>query len=303
MKKTDWLKIKKIGFVIKHHQHEAQELASQIAMLLMDRGFQLYFCDECSPFVKKLSATLKTKFNVVKKVDLPKNCDLIIVLGGDGTFLSVARLMKNETKPVLGVNMGTLGFLTETRRDEVFDILNRILHRGEGTLSERLMLQVSVRRKKKTIFEGLAVNDAVVSKGAIARIVSIRVDIDGTFASMVRADGLIISTPTGSTAYSVAAGGPIVSPKMDCMILTPICGHGLTQRAVVIPHTSDVCVKMDHMPGHVYLTVDGQEAIDLKDGDEIHVQQFVKHKLKVVTSPSRNFFMLLREKLNFGGKL
>ncbi len=302
MKTNHWSKVKNIGFVVKHRHPEAHELAIQVAMLLMDRGYRLFFCDESKSLCRKLSGSKGKCTEVVSKEDLPRLVDLIVVLGGDGTYLSVARLMKTRSVPVLGVNLGTLGFLTEVRKEEVFDVLNGILHRGEVKISERTLLRVVVKRNKKTVFDALAVNDAVVSKGAIARIINLHVEIDGVWANTVRADGLIVSTPTGSTAYSLAAGGPLVHPGLECMILAPICPHGLSQRPMVIPDRKAITVRLDNMPGHVYLTVDGQEGLDLKDGDSIEVTRFTKHKLQIVTSPERDYFSLLREKLNFGGK-
>jgi NAD+ kinase len=182
------------------------------------------------------------------------------------------------------------------------DVLNKILSSGKFGVSERVMLEVSVIRKGKTVFNDLVVNDAVVSKGAIARIIGVKIDVNGEWANTVRADGMIISTPTGSTAYSLAAGGPIVMPHLGCMLLTPICPHGLTQRTLVLPDDVNVELTLEHMPGHVFLTIDGQNGLDLKDGDLIRVSRFKKHKLKIVKAPSRDYFSLLREKLNFGGK-
>jgi NAD+ kinase len=182
------------------------------------------------------------------------------------------------------------------------DVLNRILTTGKYALSERMMLEVSVQRKGKVVFKDLVVNDAVVSKGAIARIIGVKIDVNGEWANTVRADGMIISTPTGSTAYSLAAGGPIVMPSLGCMLLTPICAHGLTQRTLVLPDSVTVEMTLEHMPGHVYLTIDGQNGLDLKDGDLIRISKFKKHKLKIVRAPIRDYFSLLREKLNFGGK-
>jgi NAD+ kinase len=242
------------------------------------------------------------KIKVVKKSHLASRVDFILVFGGDGTYLSAARLMKEKSIPILGVNMGTLGFLTEVRKEEIFDSLNEILKGGKVSISERTMLEVSVVRNKKVILKDLVVNDAVVSKGAIARIIGVKIQVDGEWANTVRADGLIVSTPTGSTAYSLAAGGPIVMPTLGCMILTPICPHSLTQRPLIIPDTVSVELTLDHMPGHVFLTLDGQDGLDLLADDSIRISSFKKHKLKVVKAPQRDYFMLLREKLNFGGK-
>lgn len=289
---------KKIGLVIKHHHAEASALALDIAHLLMNRGYEVFLPDESA----KIPTATDKKIKICKKEDLPKKTDFIIVLGGDGTYLSAARLMKEKSIPILGVNMGTLGFLTEVKKEEIFDTLNRIFTRGELKISERTMLEVNVLRNSKSVLKGLVVNDAVVSKGAIARIIGIKINVDRAWANTIRADGVIISTPTGSTAYSLAAGGPIVAPNLSCMLITPICPHGLTQRPLILSDKGLVEITVDHMPGHVYLTLDGQIGIDLKVGDLIQISRFEKHKLKIVSSPNRDYFTLLREKLRFGDK-
>ena len=210
--------------------------------------------------------------------------------------------MKDVSLPILGVNMGTLGFLTEVRKEEMFAVIQQILKDGEFSISERVLLEVRVKRAGKVILKDLVVNDAVVSKGAIARIIGVKIEVNDEWANTVRADGMIISTPTGSTAYSLAAGGPIVMPHLSCMVLTPICAHGLTQRPLVLPDDVIVKLTLEHTPGHVFLTLDGQDGLDLADGDVIEISRFKKHTIKLVTAPNRNYFSLLREKLNFGGK-
>ncbi len=294
------MSVSKIGIIIKHENKEAAALSLDIAELLKGRGYQIFFCDESASAIRQVN--VKTKFKIVKKSALVSKVDLIIVFGGDGTYLSAARLMKEKSIPVLGVNMGTLGFLTEVRKEEVYDAINIILSQKKIEYSERVMLEVSVIRKGKAILKDVVVNDAVVSKGAIARIIGIKINIDGNYANTVRADGMIVSTPTGSTAYSLAAGGPIVMPSLACMMITPICPHGLTQRPLVVPDSVKVEMTVEHMPGHVFITLDGQELVDLKQGDVIQITRFKKHKLKVVKAPHRDYFSILREKLNFGGK-
>ena len=295
-------KIQRFGIIIKHHHPEAAALAIDLSHMLVNRGYSVFFCDESAKVLKSLSGSEKRRVSVIKKTDLPDRVDFIIVLGGDGTYLSAARLMKKKSLPILGINMGTLGFLTEVRKDEMHEVLGKILSSGKFGVSERVMLEVSVIRKGKCVFNDLVVNDAVVSKGAIARIIGVKIDVNGEWANTVRADGMIISTPTGSTAYSLAAGGPIVMPDLGCMVLTPICPHGLTQRPLLLNDSVNVELTLEHTPGHVYLTIDGQNGLDLKDGDLIRVSRFRKHKLKIVKAPSRDYFSLLREKLNFGGK-
>jgi NAD+ kinase len=251
-------------------------------------------------FIKGAVTKTGPRIKTIAESQFAKKVDFVIVLGGDGTFLSAARLMTDVSKPILGVNMGTLGFLTEVRREEIYDAINRILTEGQVRISERVLLQVQLVRQGKTVMKGVVLNDAVISKGAIARIIGIKIDVNGEWANTVRADGIIVATPTGSTAYSLAAGGPIVMPTLDCVMLTPICPHGLTQRPMLLPDTVKVDLTLSHMPGHVYLTLDGQDGIDLKDGDRITITRFKKHKIKIVKAPNRDYFMLLREKLSFG---
>lgn len=296
------IQVKRLGIIIKHHHTEAASLSLELADLLVHRGYQVFFCDESARVLRGLGTERLRKLRVVKKSALAKKVDFIVVLGGDGTYLSAARLMKDVSIPILGINMGTLGFLTEVRKEELHDVIQRILNTGNVTISERVMLEVRVIRKGKIVLQDLVVNDAVVSKGAIARIIGVRINVNGEWANTVRADGMIISTPTGSTAYSLAAGGPIVMPQLGCMLVTPICPHGLTQRTLVLPDDVEVDLTLEPMPGHVFLTLDGQNGIDLKDGDLIRISRFKKHKLKIVTAPNRDYFSVLREKLNFGGK-
>jgi NAD+ kinase len=290
--------IKRVGLVIKQNQPEATALALDIAHLLLNQKYEVFFIK--GALDPNLIPKRDSKIKHIAKDDFAKKVDFVIVLGGDGTYLSAARLMQEVSKPILGVNMGTLGFLTEVRREEIYDALNKILTEGKVRVSERVMLQVQLKRKGKKIIDSIVVNDAVISKGAIARIIGVKIDVNGEWANTVRADGLIVSTPTGSTAYSLAAGGPIVMPTLDCMMLTPICPHGLTQRPLLLPDHVRVELTLSHKPGHVYLTLDGQDGIDLKDGDVITISRFNKHKLKIVKAPNRDYFMLLREKLNFG---
>ncbi len=288
--------LKSVGFVIKTNQPEAQSLAQDLVGVLHARNIKVVFNHQDKALAKNLPGV-----SVVHKDKLPEHCDLIIVLGGDGTYLSAARLMKKKSIPILGVNMGTLGFLTEIRKEEVFDAVHAIFVKGELKISERALLGVRLERAGKVLLDSFVVNDAVISKGAIARIIGVKISVDGRFANTIRADGIIVSTPTGSTAYSLAAGGPIVMPTLNALQITPICPHGLNQRPVMLPDTAKVELTLNHMPGHVYLTLDGQEGVDLKEGDRITVSRAQGKVLKIVNSPHRDYFLLLREKLSFGG--
>ncbi|MBU6375767.1 MAG: NAD(+)/NADH kinase [Bdellovibrionales bacterium] len=298
----------RIGFVVKHHHQQAADLALRLAEFVLSQGKeakvrQVYFADESRPMVARLLKTPgipKAKVKVVPKARLVDHCDLIVVLGGDGTFLSIARLMKNRSVPVLGVNMGQLGFLTEIKKSEAVYTLGAILEGEKPEISTRSLLEVTVKRKGKVVFQGPVVNDAVISKGAIARIIGIQVCINGKDVTRIRADGVIVSTPTGSTAYSLAAGGPILEPSLPALVITAICPHSLTQRPLVISDDATVEMCLQHRPGHVLLTLDGQDVVDLKEGDLVSIRKYKKHDLKIVSSPDRDYFGLLREKLKFG---
>ena len=294
------IKLQSIGIIIKYHHYDAAKLALELGVVLLNQGYEVFFCDESTEILRGSSVKETKKIKIVKKADLPKKVNLVIVLGGDGTYLSAARLMKEVSIPILGINMGTLGFLTEVRKEETYDAIQKILENKSIQISERLMLEVSMIRKGKVILKDMVVNDAVITKGAIARIIGMKIAVDDQWANTVRADGLIVSTPTGSTAYSLAAGGPIVMPHLSCMLLTPICPHGLTQRTLILPDDVTVELELNHVPGHAYLTLDGQDGIDLRNGDIIRISRFKKHKLKVVQAPNRDYFSILREKLNFG---
>lgn len=301
--------LKRIGFVVKHRHPEAAALALDLAQFVIHQGRQVVFATESQHIaddVRRLGGSKKGKtaqgksLEVVEKEDITSAADLIVVLGGDGTYLSVARLMKTRSIPVLGVNMGQLGFLTEIKTSEAFDTLSEILAGKPTSVSERSLLEVTLKRKNKVIYQGPVVNDAVISKGAIARIIGMQISIGGKLVNNVRADGIILSTPTGSTAYSLAAGGPILEPSMPSVVLTPICPHALTQRPLVVPDSMEIQVCLKDRPGHVLLTLDGQDAIDMKEADIVTVRRFKKHSLKLISSPTRDYFGVLREKLKFG---
>jgi NAD+ kinase len=301
--KTKLPKLRRIGFVVKHRHPEANALALELAKLALKRGIQPVFADESealhAAFVEA-NGQLAKKVKTIPKPELPNQTDLIVVLGGDGTFLSIARMMRSRSVPVMGVNMGQLGFLTEIKRDEAIEAFKKILQGKPVLISERALLEVTLTRRNKVIFQGPVVNDAVISKGAIARIIGMEIIIGGRASHSVRADGIILSTPTGSTAYSLAAGGPIVEPSLDSLILTPICAHSLTQRPLVISDSIPIQIRLKDRPGHVLLTLDGQDAVDMKEGDLITIRRFKKHSLKLISSASRDYFTLLREKLKFG---
>ncbi len=224
-------------------------------------------------------------------------CDLIVVLGGDGTLLSVARSLGNGT-PILGVNMGNLGFLTELNRTELYPALVRALA-GKYTIEERALLAVELQRTDGPPLAYRALNDAVVAKTALSRIIELSLTVDGELVSRFRADGLIVSTPTGSTAYNLSAGGPILQPRLPVMVLTPICPHSLSLRPIVVPDASRVEITLETQREEVYLTLDGQEGTTIGYGETASVTRDGR-SVRLMRLSGRTYFDGLRGKLHWG---
>jgi NAD+ kinase len=235
--------------------------------------------------------------------ELPKHVDLIVVLGGDGTLLSVANRIAQTGRdiPILGVNFGSLGFLTEIRIDELYPSLEAAVE-GRARYDERLMLSAIATRRGKSDECRVVLNDVVFTKGALSRMIELSVSVSGRFVTRVKADGLIIASATGSTAYNLAAGGPIVHPAVDALLITPIAPHTLSNRPVVIPGNAEVEVHSETPPGasdEVFVTYDGQYGYPVHPGDVIRVMKADK-PLRIVTAPTRGYFEVLREKLKWG---
>ncbi len=227
--------------------------------------------------------------------------DLIVAFGGDGTLLSVARSTGTRRVPILGVNLGSLGFLTEINRDEMEECLDRVVG-GELSIETRMRLEVRVERAGSQIAHYLALNDVVITKTALSRMIDLVAYADGLKVTTYHADGLIISTPTGSTAYSLSAGGPLLMPGLEAIALTPICPHSLTQRPVVLPQQTAIEVEVRlTRGGQATLTVDGQEGIELHDGDRVLTQRS-EHPIDIVASPFRSRFEIMHEKLRWGAR-
>ncbi len=222
---------------------------------------------------------------------------LVIVLGGDGTFLGAARLIKNGNVPILGVNLGGLGFLTAFGLNELYPVLEKILS-GAFETEQRMMLTSTIIRKDKILAEYSVLNDVVITKVAIARIIDLETSINEHYLTTFKADGLIISTPTGSTAYSMAAGGPIVFPSLQAIILTPICSHTLTNRPILVPDSAEITVTIKSRKEGIFLTFDGQLGQRLKAGDLVKIKK--DHFLNMIKSPFKDYFEVLRTKLRWG---
>lgn len=279
-------KIEQVGFVIKAHSPEVKNILGDLIAYFDDKDIACVLEEVAA---KKLGLQ-----NGVKREDIPKNVDLLLVLGGDGTLLSIAHVAAQKNVPVVGINLGALGFLTEVPLDEMFLTLDSYLEGNDKIVSRRQMLQA--KTKENSYY---SLNDVVINKGALARMIRCTIWIDGREIAITRADGLIISTPTGSTAYSLSAGGPIIQPYIPAIILTPICPHTLSFRPMVISSESEVKVQLLTGGEEVYLTIDGQRGELMKKEDTVTVCQS-ELKLQLVSSPRRNYFDLLKEKLRWG---
>jgi len=224
--------------------------------------------------------------------------DLVVVLGGDGTLLSVARNLA-DSMPILGVNMGNLGFLTEVPRAELYPSVMNFLA-GDYKVEERALLEVSLKRAGGEEIQYRVLNDAVINKSALARIIQLAVTVDDYCVATYRSDGLIISTPTGSTAYNLAAGGPILHPLLPVVVLTPICPHTLTLRPIVVPYSATVDIRLETSHEEVYLTLDGQEGTQIGQGDTVSLRRS-DDVVRLVKTSDRTFYDNLRDKLRWGG--
>ncbi|HEU5192714.1 MAG TPA: NAD(+)/NADH kinase [Methylomirabilota bacterium] len=283
--------MKRIGIVAKTDREEARTALPRILEWCAER--------QLSPVLEKETAGLVPTASApaAAKPELPAQVDVLLVLGGDGTLLSMARLVGDLNVPILGVNLGGLGFLTALTVDELFPALEAML-RGELLVEERMMLAARVTRQGERLSEYVALNDVVITKSAMSRIINLDVSVQGQFATAYRADGLIVSTPTGSTAYCLSAGGPIVFPTMDAIVLTPICSHTLTNRPIVLPggQPIDVTLQSDQ---DVMLTMDGQVGFHLKRGDRVEIRQAAA-RIRLLRVPQKHFFSVLRTKLKWG---
>jgi NAD+ kinase len=229
---------------------------------------------------------------------IPPESDMVLVLGGDGTLLSVARLVEGHDLPILGVNLGSLGFLTELALEELYPALRNVLE-GDYRVEERVRLEVQLNRQGEVVGEYRVFNDVVINKGALARIFDLDAFVNGERLTTYKADGLIVSTPTGSTAYSMAAGGPIVEPTLNVILISPICPHTLTNRPLVVSGDSliELCLLSDS--GKVFLTLDGQEGTELFPGDRVMIKES-NNRARLIRTSSKNFFEVLSTKLHWG---
>ncbi len=286
----------RIGIVAKKNNPEALTLAGQLSEWLRSRSVQVYVEEDVS---KLLTGTVPQHYwKSINRGEIPTDTEMIVVLGGDGTLLSVAREVWNKNIPILGVNLGGLGFLTEITLEELYPVLEKVL-RNDFEINEREVLNAVVIRKEKRIAEFIVLNDAVINKGALARIIDLETTINNEYLSTFRSDGLIISTPTGSTAYNLSAGGPIVYPSLHTIIITPICPHTLTIRPIIIPDDVKIRALLKSRNEEVTLTLDGQQGFALDYEDIVEVGK-AEGRILLIKSPYRQYFELLREKLRWG---
>lgn len=283
-------RIKCVGVVVKPNHREAWETACEISEWLKTRGIVMIGSpheeDEICPIEKVEPDEFKAK------------ADLIVVLGGDGTMISTARLIGNREVLVLGVNYGSLGYLTEFRIEEMIPALEEIIA-GNYEIDCREMLEVEHYRDTERLAKGRVLNDVVINKAVLARIIEIEVSLNDQFVNNFRADGLIVSTPTGSTAYNLSAGGPIVYPSMDAMIITPICPFTLTNRPIVVPGTAEISLRLDNDSDGVVLTLDGQVGHYMQTNDRVRIWKS-QLTFNLIQPPNRNYFDVLRNKLKWG---
>ncbi|MFQ6672411.1 MAG: NAD(+)/NADH kinase [Candidatus Tectimicrobiota bacterium] len=279
-----------VGIIAKPHHAEAKRVLEELVPWLAERGKTVVMDTETAALVGERSG--------VDKEEVPGQVDLIVVLGGDGTFLSVARLVEGRDVPLLGVNLGGLGFLTEVTQEQVFDTLEEIFT-GNFGVGERLLLQASIRREGERIAEYRALNDVVINKSALARIITLETYVDGAFVNTFAADGLIISTPTGSTAYNLAAEGPILYPALGALVINPICPHTLTHRPLVLPDDVTIEVVLKTEKEDVLLTLDGQVGFPLLANDVVEVRK-ASETVKLIEPSWHNYFQVLRTKLRWG---
>lgn len=290
--------IGRVGIVAKHGLVAASDHLANLSEWLGSRGVEAVFERDTAALARPGTRTGRT----ATREALPADVDLIVVLGGDGTLLSMAARIARTGRdiPILGVNFGSLGFLTEIRIDELTASLESVLN-GSATFDERAMLAADAERRNEQVDSRIVLNDVVFTKAALSRIIELSVWVSGEFVTRVKADGLIIASATGSTAYNLAAGGPIVHPMVDALILNPIAPHTLTNRPVVIPGNAEVEVRT-HAEGpadEVFVTYDGQSGYPLKQGDVVRVRKSPQ-MLRIVKAPARGYFEVLREKLKWG---
>ncbi|MBK5282083.1 MAG: NAD(+)/NADH kinase [Nitrospiraceae bacterium] len=284
------MKSKSIGILTKPKFPEVKRTLQDVVSWLRARSIDV--------ILDTTSAILLGEQGGYQKIQLASKADVLLVLGGDGTMLNAARLAGERSIPILGVNMGGLGFLTEVRLDNLYPSLERVFA-NDFVLDERLMLRTHIHRHGETVAQGVVLNDVVISKGTLARMIELKVAIQGRFVTNLRGDGLIVSSPTGSTAYSLSAGGPIIDPAVQSLILTPICPHTLTHRPLIVPGIAEIDVTLTSKDDGAMATLDGQVGVSIMQGDTVVIRTS-EHRTRLIRFPESNYYNVLREKLKWG---
>jgi NAD+ kinase len=287
--------MKRISLIAKHTLPAAVAALEEAAKHLAGRGY--------TPVIesRSSSAGLDARWPLVPREELARDVDAVVAFGGDGTLLDAASAVAHSAydAPLLGINLGRLGFLTDVGRADMIDALDRMT-RGQVTIEARLLLEGKLTRDGQLVADHLALNDVVVTRGALARMIEIDVSVDGEFVSHVKADGLIVASATGSTAYNLSAGGPIVHPSADAIVLTPLAPHALTNRPVVLPSTVRIELRPSVEPDtDPVVTFDGQRGVPLAPGDTIAIGR-APRVLRLMRTSTRTHFAMLREKLKWG---
>ncbi|MDH4187883.1 MAG: NAD(+)/NADH kinase [Nitrospira sp.] len=284
------MKNKNIGILTKPKFPEIKSTLLDVVTWLRARNIEV--------ILDITSATLLGEQGGIQKTQLAGKADVLLVLGGDGTMLNAARLAGERGIPILGVNMGGLGFLTEVRLENLYPSLDRVFA-NDFVLDERLMLQTHVHRHGETVARGVVLNDVVISKGTLARMIELKISIQGQFVTNLRGDGVIVTTPTGSTAYSLSAGGPIINPAVQSLMVTPICPHTLTHRPLIIPGSAEIEVTLTSKDDGAMATMDGQVGVAMTQGDTVEIK-LSEHRTKLIRFPESSYYEVLREKLKWG---
>ncbi|MGH7264865.1 MAG: NAD(+)/NADH kinase [Candidatus Rokuibacteriota bacterium] len=283
--------MRRVGVIARGDRPDATGVVRSLARWLAGQGRQVLVDRETGRL-------LDDGATAVERYELPGRVDLIVVLGGDGTLLSVARLVDGLDVPILGVNLGGLGFLTATTLEALYPTLEAVLA-GDYTAEDRMLLGAALHRADEPAVDYLALNDVVIAKGALGRLIDVEVSVEGQMVTAYRADGLIIATPTGSTAYNLSAGGPIVFPTMDAVILTPICSHALTNRPLVLPAAAPLEVSLLTDTPDVALLIDGQPGPAVRLKDVVRVRR-AGARIRLIRDPQKTYFQVLRTKLKWG---
>ena len=290
---------RRIGLLLKRDKPEARDVVAELTPYLLDRGHEVYaLVEEGDSAAAKRDALAGVEgLRFVEERDAQGVVELLVVLGGDGTILRGASLVSDSGVPIVGLNLGTLGFLSTAPPEHARDTVQRALD-GVLPIEQRLRLRCEVQLASGEVVVRHAANDAVVSQGALARLIELDVTVDEVPITRYRADGLIVATPTGSTAYNLAAGGPIVAPDVNAVVLTPICPHTLTNRPLVLPSTARIAIRLHGAAEHVVLTVDGQWGQRIGQGDTVRLSQGTPPMF--LYRGDKGHFAVLREKLRWG---